>query len=121
MPSKPLAAIKPMFKHGTWRIVEGDLVQILAGKDKGKQGKVLKVIKDERFPRVVVESLNIVSRAAHKGRSRARPPGAAALSSWGRGHVCRRLPRARRRSQAPPPCRSSATSRGKALTRPAAC
>jgi hypothetical protein len=62
MPSKPLAAIKPMFKHGTWRVVEGDLVQILAGKDKGKQGKVLKVIKDERFPRVVVENLNIVSR-----------------------------------------------------------
>ena len=64
MPSKPLQAIKPMFKHGTWRVVEGDLVQIMAGKEKGKQGKVLKVIKDERFPRVVVENLNLVRRWA---------------------------------------------------------
>ena len=42
------------------KIVKGDRVMILAGKDKGRQGKVLKVMpKDER---VVVEGLNMVQR-----------------------------------------------------------
>lgn len=67
MPSKPLRAIKPMFKSNTWRILEGDVVEIIAGKDKGKQGKVLKVIRDVRFPRVLVENLNIVSHASRSG------------------------------------------------------
>lgn len=35
MPSKPLKAIKPMFLRDKWRILKGDLVQIMAGKSKG--------------------------------------------------------------------------------------
>src|SRR5260370_14872943 len=42
------------------RIKKGDLVQILSGKDRGKQGKVLEARPKDR--RVIVESLNIVKR-----------------------------------------------------------
>ncbi|WP_309645288.1 50S ribosomal protein L24 [Phenylobacterium sp.] len=42
------------------KIKKGDRVVVLAGKDKGRQGNVLKVLpKDER---VVVEGLNMVQR-----------------------------------------------------------
>jgi len=42
------------------KIKKGDRVVVLAGKDKGRQGSVLKVLpKDER---VVVEGLNMVQR-----------------------------------------------------------
>jgi large subunit ribosomal protein L24 len=44
----------------TMRIRKGDLVQILSGKDRGKQGKVLEARPKER--RVVIENLNIVKR-----------------------------------------------------------
>jgi len=44
----------------TMRIKKGDLVQILSGKDRGKQGKVLEARPKDR--RVVVENLNIVKR-----------------------------------------------------------
>ena len=42
------------------KIKKGDLVQILSGKDRGKQGRVLESRPDER--RVIVENLNIVKR-----------------------------------------------------------
>lgn len=42
------------------RIKRGDKVQIIAGKDKGKQGKVLHV--DREKDRVVVEGVNMVSK-----------------------------------------------------------
>jgi large subunit ribosomal protein L24 len=42
------------------RIKKGDLVQILSGKDRGKQGKVLEANPKRR--RVVIENLNIVKR-----------------------------------------------------------
>ena len=42
------------------KIKKGDRVQILAGKDKGRQGNVLKVLPKE--DRVVVEGLNMVQR-----------------------------------------------------------
>jgi large subunit ribosomal protein L24 len=42
------------------KIKKGDLVQILSGKDRGKQGKVLEARPKEG--RVVVENLNIVKR-----------------------------------------------------------
>lgn len=44
----------------TMRIRKGDLVQILSGKDRGKQGRVLEAHPRER--RVVVENLNVVKR-----------------------------------------------------------
>jgi large subunit ribosomal protein L24 len=42
------------------RIKKGDLVQILSGKDRGKQGKVLEALPKDG--RVVVENLNLVKR-----------------------------------------------------------
>jgi len=44
----------------TMRIKKGDLVQILSGKDRGKQGKVLEARPKNR--RVIVENLNMVKR-----------------------------------------------------------
>ena len=42
------------------KIRKGDTVHVLAGKDRGKQGRVLEARPDER--RVIVENLNIVKR-----------------------------------------------------------
>lgn len=42
------------------RLKVGDLVQVMAGKDKGKRGKITKIIKNE--DRVLVEGLNMVVR-----------------------------------------------------------
>jgi len=53
------------------KIKKGDRVVILAGKDKGRQGNVLKVLpKDDR---VVVEGLNMVQR--HTRPTQADPQG----------------------------------------------
>ena len=41
-------------------IKKDDVVVVLSGKDKGKQGKVLEVMPKER--KVVVEKINMVSR-----------------------------------------------------------
>ncbi len=42
------------------KVRKGDLVQVLAGKDRGKQGRILEARPRDR--RVVVENLNIVKR-----------------------------------------------------------
>lgn len=42
------------------RLKKGDMVQVIAGKEKGKTGKILKVIADK--DKVVVEKLNFVKR-----------------------------------------------------------
>jgi len=44
----------------TMRVKKGDVVQILSGKDRGKQGRVLEARPKER--RVIVENLNVVKR-----------------------------------------------------------
>ena len=44
----------------TMRVKKGDLVQILAGKDRGKQGRILEARPSER--RVIVENLNLIKR-----------------------------------------------------------
>ena len=41
-------------------IRKGDMIQIIAGREKGKTGKVLKVLRDSN--RVIVEKLNLVKR-----------------------------------------------------------
>jgi len=43
-----------------FKIKQGDLVQVIAGKDKGRTGKVLRVLRAEN--RIVVEGLNLVKR-----------------------------------------------------------
>jgi large subunit ribosomal protein L24 len=42
------------------KVKKGDLVQMIAGKDRGKQGRVLEARPGDR--RVVVENLNVVKR-----------------------------------------------------------
>jgi large subunit ribosomal protein L24 len=44
----------------TLRVKKGDLVQVLSGKDRGKQGRVLEA--RPREGRVVVENLNMIKR-----------------------------------------------------------
>jgi large subunit ribosomal protein L24 len=44
----------------TMRVKKGDIVHVIAGKDRGKQGRVLEARPTER--RVIVENLNIVKR-----------------------------------------------------------
>ncbi len=44
----------------TMTVRKGDLVQVLSGKDRGKQGRVLEALPRER--RVIVENLNVVKR-----------------------------------------------------------
>jgi large subunit ribosomal protein L24 len=44
----------------TLKIKKGDLVQILAGKDRGKQGRILEARPSEG--RVIVENLNMIKR-----------------------------------------------------------
>lgn len=53
------------------KIKKGDRVVLLTGKDKGRQGSVLKVLPKEE--RVVVEGLNMVQR--HTRASQADPQG----------------------------------------------
>jgi large subunit ribosomal protein L24 len=43
-----------------FHVKKGDLVMVIAGKDKGKSGKVLRVIPKEE--RVVVERINLVKK-----------------------------------------------------------
>jgi large subunit ribosomal protein L24 len=42
------------------RLKKGDVVKVLAGKDKGKTGKILKAIPEK--DRIVVEKINIIKR-----------------------------------------------------------
>jgi len=52
-------------------IKKGDMVQVIAGDNKGKKGKVMKVIKDK--DRVVVEKLNLAYK--HVRPSQKNPQG----------------------------------------------
>jgi len=54
-------------------IRKGDTVQIIAGKEKGKSGKVLEIL--EKTGRVRVEKLMTVKRHVKKGRTQANPEG----------------------------------------------
>lgn len=62
-----MRSIVPRIKHRAipekdrikkWKILTGDLVQVVKGPEAGKQGKVIKVIRKRN--RVVVEGVNIV-------------------------------------------------------------
>jgi large subunit ribosomal protein L24 len=44
-----------------YKIKKEDTVQIIAGKDKGKRGRILKILRDK--DRVMVEGANIVKKA----------------------------------------------------------
>src|SRR5690349_10741541 len=55
------------------QIRKNDLVKVIAGKDKGKTGKVLEVLLEKG--RVRVEKVQVVKRHLKKGRSQANPEG----------------------------------------------
>lgn len=54
-----------------FKMKKGDLVEVIAGKDKGKQGKILRLLVDAN--RVVVEGANRVKR--HTKPSQKNPQG----------------------------------------------
>ncbi len=55
------------------RIRKNDQVKVIAGKDKGKTGRVLEVLHEQG--RVRVEKIQVVKRHVKKGRSTANPEG----------------------------------------------
>jgi len=65
-----------MREAGKLKIKKGDLVQVLAGKDRGKQGRIVEARPDEG--RVIVENVNIVKRHTRprpvKGTGRSGTP-----------------------------------------------
>jgi large subunit ribosomal protein L24 len=54
-------------------IRKGDTVQVISGKEKGKQGKVLEILAAKG--RVRIEKLMTVKRHVKKGRNQANPEG----------------------------------------------
>ncbi|MDV2502639.1 MAG: 50S ribosomal protein L24 [bacterium] len=48
-----------------WQVKKDDLVEVVAGKERGKRGKVLRVVRDKK--RVVVEKLMMVKRHTRPG------------------------------------------------------
>ena len=54
------------------KIKKGDEIVVLAGKDKGKHGTVLKVVSDDR---VVVENVNMVKRHTKANPQKGEPGG----------------------------------------------
>jgi large subunit ribosomal protein L24 len=54
------------------KIRKGDEVVVLAGKDKGKQGTVLRVIDDEK---VIVENVNMVKKHTKANPNKGEPGG----------------------------------------------
>lgn len=52
------------------KIKQGDTVQVIAGKDKGKTGTVLTTLKDEN--KVVIEGINVVKRHQKNRRTRSQ-------------------------------------------------
>ncbi len=55
------------------QIRKNDLVKVIAGKDKGKTGKVLEVLREQG--RVRVEKVQVVKKHLKKGRSPSNPEG----------------------------------------------
>ena len=66
------------------KVKKGDLVQMLTGKDRGKQGRVLEVRKDDR--RVIVENLNMVKRHSAPEADEGSEPDGRAAGDPGRDH-----------------------------------
>jgi large subunit ribosomal protein L24 len=60
-----MAVVRRKFK-----LRKEDTVEIIAGKDKGKRGRILKILRDK--DRVVVEGANIVKKAQKRRRQQDR-------------------------------------------------
>jgi len=70
---KKLPKVKPDELFTKWKVVRGDLVQVMVGKDKGKQGIILKALRPTNS--VLVEGCNLVKK--HVKGSRDQPGGIA--------------------------------------------
>ena len=53
-----------------FKLKKEDTVEVIAGKDKGKRGRVLKILRDK--DRVVVEGVNLVKKAKKKRKENDR-------------------------------------------------
>jgi len=53
-----------------FKLKKEDTVQVIAGKDKGKRGRILKILRDK--DRVVVQGVNIVKKAKKRKNQRDR-------------------------------------------------
>ena len=53
-----------------FKLKKEDIVEIIAGKDKGKRGRILKILRDK--DRVVVEGANMVKKARKRRRQQDR-------------------------------------------------
>ncbi len=62
---------KPKYE-GRVRLRRGDLVIVLSGKDKGKQGKIIETIPDEG--RVIIDGVNVVTKHQKAGRATRATP-----------------------------------------------
>jgi large subunit ribosomal protein L24 len=69
------------------RIRKGDNVIVISGKDKGKTGKVMRVLREE--DRVVVEGINLVKRHM---RPTPRNPSGGILEREQSIHACKVMP-----------------------------
>ncbi len=81
-------ANKPQFT-GKVRLRKGDLVRVITGKDRGKEGKVTEVLPAEG--KVIVEGLNIIVKH-QKPRPGAQPTVSAAAPQGGRIEMAAPLP-----------------------------
>jgi hypothetical protein len=80
-------------------IKKGDTVKVIAGTDKGAEGKVISVLREER--RVIVEGVNRVKRHTKVVNHRGPDPHLERDAGRGQGRDPRGL-QARRGAQAPP-------------------
>ena len=58
---KMVPKIKPVDLLNSWKIVKGDMVEVVTGSYKGKQGKVLRVQRDRNG--LIVEGVNLVRKS----------------------------------------------------------
>ena len=66
------------------KIKKGDMVEVIAGKDKGKRGRVLEILVDE--DRIIVEGVNIQKRHIRAGSRQSMPQGGI-LDKPGKIHI----------------------------------
>ncbi|MDR1867868.1 MAG: 50S ribosomal protein L24 [Treponema sp.] len=52
--------VVPKIQH-KFKVKKDDIVQVIAGKDKGKRGRILKILREK--DRIIVEGVNIVKKA----------------------------------------------------------
>jgi large subunit ribosomal protein L24 len=69
------------------RILTGDLVVVISGKDKGKTGKVLRVLKDE--DKVVVQGIAVVKRHT---KPNPKSPNGGIFEKEAAIHACKVMP-----------------------------